>query len=539
MLSSPVAHLHRNRDLWCSGWVLMQIALLHKVAITCSSLADSMDYFTSVLSVRPLSAKSQGSSHSPYPVQNKDSILETPSPEACIASGDEVVPTSPKVKRHTTSARRKTTLHFCRPPPITKQKRLHFRPKVLLQLQKTSEAARPVPTFDVLSSAGFASRLAKEFPSAFKGKYGFGMDDLVVVGSEDYSSRDVQDEEADDVLQKDTLKSRDIVAAIAQYAEDKHDGHNNIADIYMSDGRSWIGSPMPKGGYEFASVDQQGQRMLARWVPRRGSRKHMSGQGVSPLESPTEERSFTFSLINPTSRRHAVIATFDSPTLEILDRYNTPLTESANRPPSATSEKGFLVGDSVEVDEALRTLIIVTSVWVSFCEGYFGPDHILTEPTKTQALPLHYKRRSHSVNTKGYQRHSITASYNSGSTIMSPRPTSIQSPTSLAMPTSPVNTLPMFLTPPRRTQSTGTTVLDRLYRRPTIRREAEIPSPVLDPPDVSSFESRTPAPSEQPRLSNVHSRSFEQQPKPEKEQKKRTNGIRKLCCSIKGSARGS
>ena len=539
MLSSLTARSAHDHDLLFSNTAQSQRSFLHDISATCCSVAKSMNYITSALAARPSSAKSQESSHSNHFTDNGDSIPEARSLKALTTSGDVGSITSPKVKRHSTFARSKTTLHFCRPPPTIRQKRLHIRPKVLLQLHRTSEATRPIPAFDVLSTSGLASRLAKEFPSTFKGKHILGIDDLVVVGSEDYSSEDVQKEGADDGMQKDNWKTRDIVAAIAQYSEDKHDSRRNCAEICLSRGRSWTGSPMPKGGYEFVSVDMQGLRTIARWVPRRGSQRHSSGQGASSSILSQEEKAFNFSLIDPSSRRHAVIATFDTKTLEVSDRYHTPLAKPITQSPTATPEKPPVIDDSVEVDEALRILITVTSIWVSFCEGAFGQDHATAEPAKSPALAPDHMRRSLSVKSKGIQRNSAVVSRSPGQNTVSKRPSSIQeSASSLTAPLSPVNTpimSPPFLSPPRRTQSAGTAVLSRLHSHRTSGRNLEALSTTSDPADIPSYNSQTSATLEQPRISHVRGGSSAQLSKPSAEQRKRPKGIKKLCCSIKNS----
>lgn len=542
MLSSASTHSADNHNRLCCGPVQSPGALSHKIvrSFFCC-LVSLMNYFTNARAVRHLSAGSYGSSHDRCPTIPRDIVPEAGSLGVHIAPGAGSVKTSSQANRQSSFARRKTTLYFCRPPPSTRQSRLRFRPKVLLQLQETSEEARPTPAFDVLSASFFASRLGKEFPGAFKGKHGLGLDDLVVVESEDYSSRDPQGEESDDGLQKDTWKNRDIVAATAHYGEAKHDGRSNGVEICLNSGRSWSGSPMSKGGYEFVTADQQGLRIVARWVPRRGSRRQSTGYGNSPLTSPTEEKAFNFSLIDPSSRRHAVIARFDSTALEISDRYNTPLAESADQPPTPASEKSLSMNDSIKVDAALRILIIVTSVWVSFCEGLFDYDHATEEVKKPQALPPNPQRRSLSINRKGNHRHSIHTSYSSGLGTIPPRPSGLQmSPLSSTAPTLPVNPPVMshqFTTPPRRTQSTGTRTLDRSNSRHACGREAETLSPVPDFVDISSFDTRPTKSSKLPTALNVHAGPSAQPPKPAKERNKRSSGIKRLCYSLRNSVR--
>ena len=531
MLTPATAHSAADRDRVCRAWASDLRALLLKISLACDPFAKSMNYLASALAVRPVSAKSQDSSHDEQCALVQDAVPRTPLSGDLSFSKTDDPTTYPKIKRQSTSVRRKTVLHFCRPPPSTRQKRLHLRPKVLLQLQKTSEQSRPIPVFDVLSTTGFASRFTKDLPSASKGRHGHSVKDIVVVGSEDYSSRTPEAEESDDSVEKDPRRKRDVVAAITHSSEDRAEGRGSTAEIHLNRGKTWHGSPLPRGGYEFVSVDQQGSRIVARWVPRKGSRKQVSSHGASPLML-TPEKVFNFSLIDPKSRRHAVIATFDSPSLEILDTYNTPSAETGTRPPTPTSttEDCLSVHDSMEVDESLRILIIVTSVWVSFREGLFGYDQATAEESFRPYAPTSTPERR-SMSVRGSQRHSITT-YPSALGELSPRPTnpslSLSSTTTHTSPANMPLMSPPFLTPPRRTRSTGTTILNRLHSRHTSRRDTATLYPIPDLADVSPFEDRPRRSLEPAKVPKVDSGSSAQLTKSKREQTRRAGGLKKL-----------
>jgi hypothetical protein len=74
--------------------------------------------------------------------------------------------------RRKRSIRNNTTFHIAHPAPTLTQRQrvLQIRPKLLLQLQKSSTGSKPKPFIDVLPSTVVVPRLFKKFPRMFKGK---------------------------------------------------------------------------------------------------------------------------------------------------------------------------------------------------------------------------------------------------------------------------------------------------------------------------------------------------------------------------------
>jgi len=252
------------------------------------------------------------------------------------------------------------------PPRVVKRHRrfIQVRPKLVLQLQQLTET-RPKPAYDVLPSAVLlgsviaAPRLARRFPRLFFRNRGqLGANDLILAKSEDYD--DPNDDDPNHA--EDSLGQRELVAVISPrilHGDDR-------TDIVLHDGTIWTAAPMPNGSYEFTHEDSEGKTIsTARWVKRR-----------LPLEE-EEDYKFTFSILDPSSRRHPIMATLTPTTLEILDHYTTvsPLSSGKYPPSRSFSYDVHGVAPSPEphrserttmpVSDATKTLITVSSVWIS------------------------------------------------------------------------------------------------------------------------------------------------------------------------------
>lgn len=276
----------------------------------------------------------------------------------------------------------KTSFQLAHPPPTIKHRqRFNIRPKMLLQLQQISDATRPIPAFDVLPSVVFAPRFARKFPSIFKCKNGLGADDLVIVNSQNYDMSD----HADSISDEESWEAREIVAAICQ-PKKKTSGAEDLTEICLKHGAVWEASPLPSGAYEIVSTDEKGSKLTVRWVPRPPilRRRTYNGQDSSNLPL-ADQRRFTFSIINPDSRRHPVIATLSRSSIDISDKYSVPSAVSRAQSSTSSQDDVLLAPASphmrlpeteslkpgiIETDERLRSLIIITGIWVAFREGF-------------------------------------------------------------------------------------------------------------------------------------------------------------------------
>ncbi len=311
----------------------------------------------------------------------------------------------------------KTSFQLAHPPPTIRHRHcLSFRPKILLQLQQISDATRPIPILDVIASAVFAPKWARKSPGVFKGKDGLGADDLVIVNSQNYRSSDNMKGQRGTASDGDSWDAREVVAAICQPRK-KATGMEHRTEIRLNHGAMWEASPLSTGAYEFVSVDEKGNKMVARWVPRRSLIRRQTYNGHESANLPrADQRRFTFSIINPDSRRHPVIATLSRSSIDISDHYSVPagmsrarsLPSSYNHVPVAPlSPKAGSNGTesskmgTIETDECLRNLIMITGIWVAFREG-FSSNFRCGRATGSAAQGLNHspshKPRSRSVN---------------------------------------------------------------------------------------------------------------------------------------------
>jgi hypothetical protein len=282
-------------------------------------------------------------------------------------------------RRRRRSTRSSTAYSIAHPAPTLtqKQKLLHIRPKLLLQLQKLSPDCRPRPTLDVLPSTVVVPRLTKKFPRMFKGKAELGCHDVMIVKSEDYDAVDdgiVEESDSDE----DGLANRDLIAVICQARKDSGGSHGK-AEIVLSDGSVWMATPLPNGLYEFTTIDEHGNKTTARWVRR--STKPRNTDPVDPTVS-NPELKFTFSILDPNTRRHPILASLTQSKLDIPDYYTSVSSSSGKHPPTSPRafpgepDHSFMDSEpppertTHAVDENMKTLIQITSVWVSLREGW-------------------------------------------------------------------------------------------------------------------------------------------------------------------------
>lgn len=453
-----------------------------------------MNYIASALTSRPTSAKSLESGVSTPSTFEEAALNEGMQGSYLETAATSIADSDIASKRRSASSRNrtKTAFRLCHPPPVHIHKqRLHIRPRVLLQLQKLSKASRPTPIFEVLPSVVFAPRLARHFPRTFKGKAGLGVDDLVIVSSENYEAQELHSDDVDDLVD-DKWDKREIIAAICQPSKDDYPYGHGETEICLNHGPSWTASQRKNCSYEFASTDDCGNRTVARWVP-----KQPKSDRTSSISSTSEEKKFNFSILNPKSRRHAVIATLDRQTIEVSDQYSHPstsLSSQASSTPTTSSSSvseelktpsigsSLTARDPIEVDDALRTLITITGIWVAFREG-FSPNFKYGQPTQglstSPNLVLGHKHRSLSLNANQFNSTHIASPKSPSHSLSSAQRTRVSLQRTVSNSTVPLSAYPPF-TPPQRSVSTGTAFMQRLStRKPSSPKVIQL-SPVGD-----------------------------------------------------------
>ena len=311
--------------------------------------------------------------HEPL-VRFQEPELDTMSEDGrSIANSDVSEATAGGSKRRRRSNRTSTAFHLAHPAPTLTQKQrlLQIRPRLLLQLQRLSTDSRPKPAIDVLPSTVVVPRLVKKFPRMFRGKSALGANDVMVVKSEEYDTSDdriVEDSDSDE----EGLANRELMAVICQIGK-SCGGSRGLAEIVLSDGSVWVATPLPNGLYEFNTVDERGNKTTARWVRRNNRRSTIDSASSNDFK-------FTFSIIDPNSRRHPIMASITNNTLDIPDTY-TSVSSSASKYPPTSPLRG--VPDDAEspldefnsqrtshiIESDMKTLIQVTGIWVALRQG--------------------------------------------------------------------------------------------------------------------------------------------------------------------------
>lgn len=274
------------------------------------------------------------------------------------------------------SSKPSTQFALAHPAPTLTQKQrvLQIRPRLLLQLQRLSANARPRPALDVVPSTVVVPRLAKRFPRIFRNKGELGANDVMVVKSEEYDvpqGRGHEDADSDG----EAFEARDLIAVICQLPKDEG-GSQGKAEIVLSDGSIWVASPLSNGSYEFSRTLENGDKITARWVKR--TRIRADGH----VAAASNDRKFTFSIIDPTTRRHPILGTITQRTLDIPDSFTSVASSSGRLAPTSPvmtrpmSLDGAYFAEtrperqSHMLDENTKTLIEVTGIWLSLREGW-------------------------------------------------------------------------------------------------------------------------------------------------------------------------
>ncbi|KAJ6100983.1 hypothetical protein N7499_000613 [Penicillium canescens] len=272
------------------------------------------------------------------------------------------------------STRLKTSYQFAHPASHARHKRLRLRPKLLLQLQQVSQTPRPLPVVDVLPSTSYLPLLARKFPAIYRTRNGLGPYDLIVVISEQYERTVTSIPEKHVSSEDEAEDHREVVATICQKTQE--DARlKGKAEICLNFGPVWEATPLLSGSYEFVAQTENGAQVV-RWALRGGRNRRMTAP--AGMNSREEGKRFTFSVIDPTTRRHPVIASMTRNQLEVHDEYS--MTARTGTGPTTPTSAMSVVSDAsddtpldaniVTLDDGLRTLIITTGIWVAFREGW-------------------------------------------------------------------------------------------------------------------------------------------------------------------------
>ncbi|KAI5808076.1 hypothetical protein DFH27DRAFT_607802 [Peziza echinospora] len=299
----------------------------------------------------------------------------------------------PEPTPKTKTPRPRTSYHLAPPPPSSHRNRIRavVRPNrsLILQIQRLHASARPVPSFDIIPALAFATKPKRKRPL---GLNGLGMNDFVVLSSEQYAEQGDEDDGEED------LSSRSVIALISPKRE--RDDESIIASFEMAGGAVWEASQKSNGSYEFIYHQSNGEVLMARWIARTANARRRSSQAVTPVRDSTsqQDKKFQFSMINAKTRRHPILATMTGQRIDVFDQYSVPANISS-RPnsPSGYSRMDTMStisqsGDEEEriemqTDDNLKTLIILTGSWLALREGFNGRSWF-DEPCLTPTTPV-------------------------------------------------------------------------------------------------------------------------------------------------------
>ncbi|KAK2805300.1 hypothetical protein FQN50_006201 [Emmonsiellopsis sp. PD_5] len=344
--------------------------------------------------VVPTSSSSQASSPNATPRFSSEedyALVEAVSP----SDRTEDAPPVP-TKRH--PPRQKSSFRFAYPPPSQRHKLLRIRPKLLLQLQQVSQTARPIPILDVLPPTLLG--VARKLPMTIKG---LCPNDLVLVTSDSYEQMSADDDRS--ILSEDgPHDQREVVATLCQHR--KEDAKiKGLAEIYLIQGSRWEASRLPSGGYEFTGAKENDEQICVRWVLRGKGSRRASGSAAGSDNHFEDGKRFTFSIIDPTTRRHPVIAWMSRLGIDVLDKYPLCSAPPANINSSVADDAAEPT--IIDTDDHLRSLIIASGIWVAFQEGWpESPVYADSAPsTPTTAAPRPPSRPSQATEREAEPTH--------------------------------------------------------------------------------------------------------------------------------------
>lgn len=309
-------------------------------------------------------------------------------------------PSTSRPRRRRNTSRKSSHYLLARPAPKRGSKKHLFkniRPRLLFQLQELPANQRPRPAIDVFPASLIAgpivtARYINLFPRIFGAKGELSPRDLILLKSEDYDTGLSDSEEEDE----NVGARREPLAILSPVRGQDCD------EIVMEDGTVWRATPGPKGSYNFLYTDKHGITQTARWAKRNSTRSGPSTAVHNP-KSPNRLSSsatiatsdgasaaepgdykYTFSLINPLSRRHPILASLTTRSLEVFEDYTTVSSSQGRYPPSRPMSYNFDSPSSKDfppsplsaeepsaerqthpLDEMTRKLITVTGLWLA------------------------------------------------------------------------------------------------------------------------------------------------------------------------------
>lgn len=293
------------------------------------------------------------------------------------------------------------------PTMLQKQRFVHIRPRTVLQLQKLPRNGRATPILDVKSSNIFVPRIAKKFPSLYKGSGQLGINDVMICKSESYDDDGDEEVVAKTPCGTEKWDEKEVIAVICQAPKDS--GYSG--ELVFDDGSRWTMAAGTRGkSFELTKTNTAtGDKVVARWVPAGTSRRSSfhtpvmkMAVGAAEMAKEAKEgksQKYNFSLVDPTKRRHPVMATLRQTGLVVKDTYSpitdSPINSSSTLALDATVDAGAQdsaveAGPSdhpslsdppvIRTTDRQKLLIEISAMWLASRLGWCpwpDPTHIL------------------------------------------------------------------------------------------------------------------------------------------------------------------
>lgn len=352
---------------------------------------------------------------------------------------------SGNVRKKKATKHPETKYYMAGPAPtmLQKQRFVHIRPRTVLQLQKLPRNGRATPILDVKSSNTFVPRIAKKFPSLYKGSGQLGINDVMICKSENYDDETVdEDVEGGKKTPCGTEKwdEKEVIAVICQAPKDS--GYSG--ELVFDDGSRWTMVAGTRGkSFELTSTNPtSGEKTIARWVPAGTSRRSsfqtpVTKKAIGAAEMAKEAKEaksqkYNFSLVDPTKRRHPVMATLRQTGLVVKDTYS-PITDSTTNSSStlaidaavdtSAQDSAVEAGPSdypslshppvIRTTDQQKLLIELSAMWLASRLGWCpwpDPTHILpTLTSSSKSTPSSSKsagrQRSSTMTPSGSAKH--------------------------------------------------------------------------------------------------------------------------------------
>lgn len=217
---------------------------------------------------------------------------------------------SPVIEDHRHS--QKSLFQLARPARHAHHPFHRMRPRLLMQLQQISQTGRPLLLLDVFPLTAFMPFLARGLALYFRRWRGLSPDDVAIVQNTLRELRTSTLDKKLSISQHEDRKNHGMVAKICQPLH-KSVLPQNRTKIYLSLSSPCEAFCLPDGSYEFIQQGKNGIQTM-RWALRHKKSRRMSNSSHLGDAS----RLFTFSIIDPGTRRHAVNATMTRDWMEMI-----------------------------------------------------------------------------------------------------------------------------------------------------------------------------------------------------------------------------